>query len=105
MSPYIIDIGSENDNQSIKLVTRTKKYIKNCQYPIEPIEKLKAANEITARNNPAAELRAVCSEYNCMGLVFASRRTTIEIDQLRFILQEDGYIPLQNVYQAKTGDA
>lgn len=36
-------------------------------------------------------LRSVDSTYNCVGLVFAGRRTWIEPDHLTQILSEDGY--------------
>lgn len=36
-------------------------------------------------------LRSLASEYNCMGMVFASRRTSIDVEHMERILQDDGY--------------
>lgn len=48
-------------------------------------------------------LRSRSSEYNCVGLVFASRRTWVDTDEVARILVEDGYtrIPL---FEAEPGD-
>lgn len=40
------------------------------------------------------EFRSVSNTYNCVGLVFASRRAFIDTDQLGLILNDDGYIEI-----------
>jgi hypothetical protein len=41
--------------------------------------------------------------YNCVGMIFASRRVWIEIDDINKLLQEDGYRPISRE-QAVIGD-
>lgn len=40
-------------------------------------------------------LRSMRSDYNCVGLVFASRRAALEIDDVQRILADDGYRRIQ----------
>ena len=41
------------------------------------------------------KLRSAGSDYNCMGLVFACRRTVIDVENLPWILKDDGYKPIE----------
>jgi hypothetical protein len=50
------------------------------------------------------ELRSVDNQYNCMGMVFATRRGYIDIDSLDLIQTEDGYTIVQDVQQLQPGD-
>lgn len=67
-----------------------------------------AANEANVRRwsgeFPNAILRSISGTYNCMGMVFASRRTWVDISELRMILEEDGYQKLPNSSFAFLGD-
>jgi hypothetical protein len=48
--------------------------------------------KVVAGWRPNAVLRSASTfPYNCMGLVFASRRAWIEIDYVYTVLKEDGY--------------
>jgi hypothetical protein len=40
------------------------------------------------------QLRSMASAYNCVGHVFGSRRTVIDIDHVQRILKDDGYYPV-----------
>ena len=44
------------------------------------------------------------STYNCMGMVFASRRTWVDPEHLTIILEDDGYRPVANEGELQTGD-
>jgi len=59
---------------------------------LEDIRVLQIRSQELHRWRPNAQLRAVSSfPYNCVGLIFASRRAWIEIDHIYDILREDGY--------------
>jgi len=42
---------------------------------------------------PASEhsVRSLDSSYNCMGMIFAARRTVLDTDVLHYIIDDDGY--------------
>ena len=44
------------------------------------------------------------STYNCMGMVFASRRTWVDPEHLTIILEDDGYRPVANEGELQPGD-
>jgi len=46
-------------------------------------------------------VRSLSSIYNCVGMVFASRRTVVDVDYLPTILEDDGYrqIPAKEVVE------
>jgi hypothetical protein len=87
----IINPGSESDRQSIQLSTKKNTFIKNERRRGRANQSMEAAREIHSREHLSLKIRSLSSEYNCMGLTFASRRTWIDTDQLELILNEDGY--------------
>ena len=44
------------------------------------------------------------STYNCMGMVFASRRTCVDIDHVSVILSDDGYRQIADSDELQPGD-
>ena len=105
MAIPILGAGGESDRLSLKLSTCTRKHINN-ERPIEIAPaSLRASIEIDKSTNPQARLTSTPTvTYNCMGLVFASRRTCIDISELDFILHEDGYRRLGGLHEAHPGD-
>jgi len=89
----IINPGGEGSIYRIQLATSANRPIRNERRPREKKpEQLRAAVELHKKNHPHITLRSMSADYNCMGLVFASRRTSIDIDDsLQQILDEDGY--------------
>ena len=69
-----------------------------------PPERMRAARDIVLGSHPKAQVRSLSSVYNCMGMVFASRRTCVEPDHLRMILQDDEYQRVNNEGQLQPGD-
>lgn len=67
-------------------------------------ERMNAAMEVVKANHPTAVERSLRSTYNCMGMVFASRRTCVDIDHLTFILADDGYRKIVNESEVQVGD-
>jgi len=55
-------------------------------------------------SNPNLQLRRRKGPYNCVGMIFASRRTAIDIDSLHEILRRDRFTQLGDVMLAAVGD-
>ena len=88
----IIGLGGERDSSALKLSTCKGRPIKNTRrLPLIPAI-MKAAAEMHTASHSSAKLRSLSSEYNCMGMVFASRRAEIDVGELPTILQDDEYI-------------
>ena len=65
---------------------------------------MEAAQEDMQDHHPEARLRSLRSDYNCLGLVFANRRTWIDPDQLALILSDDGYRRVVDEGDLQPGD-
>jgi cell wall-associated NlpC family hydrolase len=100
----LIGQGSETDRNSIPLSTRRGTFIPNETYLETHPSILRVAIESHTRDHPYAELRSATGRYNCMGLAFASRRTSVDIKHVRMILREDGYRRLANTQALQVGD-
>lgn len=101
---YIINRGGESDPQSLKLYTRLNRFVRNETCSGAPPERMKAATQIWQQRHPKARLRAAVSTYNCMGLVFANRRTWVDPDQWELIREDDGYRRLEIKEEPLPGD-
>lgn len=100
----IIGAGSERDRASLPLYTRSREFIPN-EIKLESLPaRLQAAKEILGKNHPEAKLRSSTSIYNCMGLVFASRRTWVDPDYIALILHGDEYRRVAKLFDVKIGD-
>lgn len=87
----IIGAGGPSDRASIPLGTRRGTFIPNERRRELNPATLRASVDLWTRERPNARLRSVTAVYNCMGLVFASRRTCIDSTSLDTILREDEY--------------
>ena len=65
---------------------------------------MNAARDFVLTGHPSRRLRSLSSVYNCMGMVFASRRTWIEPEQLPIILEGDEYKRVPNESEIVVGD-
>jgi hypothetical protein len=65
---------------------------------------MKAAADIFTRAHPSLKVRSLDSTYNCVGLVFASRRTAVDPDQFPRIFTDDKYVKLRTEADAALGD-
>jgi len=104
MNAIIIGEGSERDPRSIPLSTRDRTYIPNYRMPEHPPEVRREAAKMFKQDHAAAKLRSSSSSYNCVGHVFAARRTWVESDHLSMILERDGYSPFQDIQKLWEGD-
>ena len=88
----------------ISLATiRGNRIINERRRPRPPVS-MEAAKNMVLDHHPTAEVRSLSSVYNCMGMVFACRRTFIDIEHLEEILEEDEYTRVDDVRELKRGD-
>jgi hypothetical protein len=99
----VISGGSPTDKASIPLSTRKGNYIRNERLREASPEILRSMLEMD-RGFTSARLRSATQTYNCMGMVFAARRTAIASDLLDWILEEDGYSLVNNDHEVEIGD-
>ena len=98
-----------NPNQfpisEITVQTRKGNDIKNVQCKI-PLTLLLKYERDLEKKYPSFKLRSKPSGmYNCFGLVFASRRTTVEdLSEIPKILAEDNYVEIKNHKEVLPGD-
>lgn len=78
--------------------------IRNFQPPELAPARMTAAAEAHTRAFPNNVVRRLSATYNCLGLVFANRRTVIEDEHIRDILREDGYRQLSQPDEVTEGD-
>ena len=84
-------IGELGDKRSIHLATRANSWIRNQRRdPQNPVLMRDAVATVQAKCQ-SAEVRSLDTVYNCFGLVFGSRRTTIFETEIDKILTEDRY--------------
>lgn len=88
MDEHVLIPGEE---RGIPLVTRTGRHIPNRRRHQISAEIMKYAVAIIKEICPEARLRSLDTTYNCVGLIFASRRTNVDTDELSWILSDDDY--------------
>lgn len=91
--------------KTILLQTRERRDVANCQ-SCEPDEKTMILYHVFQRSHPFWQNRkAACGVYNCAGLVWANRRTSIyDENEYSKILKDDGYRPIETEEQLQPGD-
>ncbi len=101
----LLDPGSEQDERSIPLGTRKGTFIRNERRDELLPEQLQVGVDNCEQTHPSARLRSITGKYNCVGMVFASRRTWIDTDDVQQILEEDEYRLLPGLFEkADIGD-
>ena len=99
----IIGRGSEQDRQSFPVYTRRVRRIPNERRQEQNPQRLRAAFEMFSKRL-SVRLRSATGVYSCVGLVFASRRTWIDIDHVDWILTEDEYVRIEDQTKIVPGD-
>lgn len=100
----VVGAGSPDDRLSIPLSTRMGTPILN-ERRGELVPEAKAASVREWKEKfPNNDLKSIESIYNCMGMLFACRRTAVDIDDLEVILREDGYRLINPPPDAEVGD-
>ena len=100
-STYILGQGDEHDRQSISLGTHRTKHIENEVQPEWSPEQLAYAIETVKNTNPEAILRSASAIYNCVGMVFATRRTSVEPKFVTTFLEDDDYSSLDSIVETE----
>ena len=88
----------------IALQTRRGRDIPNQPRGDRHPDSIRAAVEQQRENHPLADLRTISNRYNCVGLVFANRRTAVDTEDIEWILEDDGYRPLASESELAPGD-
>ena len=76
----------------------------NEQREQDAVASMDARKDIMLANRPSVRVRSLSSVYNCMGMVFANRRTWVDPEHLPMILEDDGYRLVANEQELQPGD-
>jgi hypothetical protein len=98
----IIGEGGQSDKATIALSTSKNRRIPNQRMPERSPQSMYAAKQLHARGS--RQLRSLRSTYNCVGMVFANRRTFIEPEEIPMILQDDEYAEIVRTDDLMPGD-
>jgi hypothetical protein len=102
--PIIIGESTiEEDRVDLPLATKTGTPIPNVKRLERVRPQLEASVQILGAQFPDNELRSITGTYNCIGMVFAARRTHIHPKHVTTILTDDGYRPVAEA-EVKRGD-
>jgi hypothetical protein len=85
--------GGPADNTSISVATSKNRRIPNKRMSERAPESRFAARQLHEKGS--RQLRSLRSDYNCVGMVFANRRTFIEPDHIPMILEDDQYAEVE----------
>ena len=88
----------------ISLATRKGTAIPNEQPPQRHPSSMRAAEAWALGVGDSIQTRSLRSTYNCVGMVFANRRTWVEPEHLQVILEEDNYRKLADINELQRGD-
>ena len=90
-SLYTGGIGGPKPTSAIPLLARSGKQIPNFRRIEWSPKRLADAKQVWMKKFPSIKHRSSSSTYNCLGMVFASRRIGIGSQYLDWLLIEDGY--------------
>lgn len=88
----------------LALETRKGNQIPNDRAPERHPDSLRAAKEMHENSHSTVHARSLTGVYNCMGMVFAARRTCIDTDELPMIFNDDEYKRLDSLNDVMKGD-
>lgn len=88
----------------LALETRKGRQIPNDRALERHPDSLRAAKEMFESSHPTVRVRSLTSVYNCMGMVFAARRTCIDTDELQMIFDDDEHHKLHSLNDVMDGD-
>ena len=92
--------------EELKLHSKKFRQIRNELGEEKPKYWHELAHSIMVKNHPSLGLRTTTSVYNCLGLVFAARRTWVHetIENIEIILNDDEYRQIQQGEDIFPGD-
>lgn len=100
----IVGEGGERDRWSIQLATKRGTFVNNLQAMEKLPQGMADMDSILRAEHPGIRTRSLSATYNCVGMVFAARRTVIETKYLRLLLEEDGYVRIHERSDVEVGD-
>ena len=102
---HIFNQGNPSDSKSIELSTKSGVWIPNekRQELLPEVMQAKIDVHENFAKRVGAQIRSISGVYNCVGMVFATRRVHIDDQQVRMILEEDGYREIEEA-EAKGDD-
>lgn len=89
---------------SIRLATSQNQYIPNKRERQRPYESMLAARRISTEGHSRRIQRSLSAAYNCVGMVFANRRTCIDAEHVPMILTDDAYVEVDDPAKVMAGD-
>lgn len=98
------DQGNYIIGGQLALQTKKGQQIPNQRCPQRHPDSMRAARDMVEGNHTTAKSRSLVSSYNCLGMVFATRRTWIEPDHLQMILDDDDYQLVSSESDVQPGD-
>ena len=104
MDDFSLIIHDPSFDKGIPLATKSGALIGNLRRLERAPESLQAGEAIWKREVEGIRCRSLSATYNCMGMVFASRRAHIETKELDRILVEDGYDEVPTLADVALGD-
>ena len=96
--------GEHLISPELPLCTRKQTPIPNEMPPPRLPVQMRAGEAMHLRDHPNIQSRSLRSEYNCMGMIFASRRTCVDPKHLAFIFSDDDYRPVRDQSALWPGD-
>jgi hypothetical protein len=100
----VVEPGSEKDANSVLLGTLRTRHIRNERRPEWKPADLREGVAICKKSFPDLITRSVTAIYNCVGMVFATRRTWVDTSLVYKLLADDGYERLTSIDDAQVGD-
>jgi len=88
----------------LKISTKKGRQIPNQRKLPRPPVAMCAARDLHLTGYPLRRCRSLSSDYNCAGMVFANRRTTIDSLDTGMILEDDEYRNIHSRDQVEVGD-
>jgi hypothetical protein len=100
----LINPGGIGDRNRIALATSKGRPIPNMRWEARAPEAMAEAAKLVLEGGSGRELRSLASEYNCVGMVFATRRTAIDPDKVPMILEDDDFEEVDKPAYVVPGD-
>ena len=88
----------------LALETRKGRQIPNDRAPEQHPDSLRAARQMLEGSHATVRVRSLTGVCNCMGMIFAARRTCIDTDEWSMISEDDEYHRLDSPDDVRPGD-
>lgn len=100
----MVMLGHGTPYRELALETKRGRQVPNSQKPERASEAREAALRLWKDEHPEIRIRSCSATYNCVGMVFAARRTCVDAQHVRTFLEDDGYRMLDDQTDLRPGD-